>query len=78
MKWTDLSVCFVPGFVGLAEVEQQLVSAFLAQLLHNVERAFAERLTHRVEEHKHQVGLFSCTRKQKHPSEEHNSFRVDS
>lgn len=55
-----LSVCFTPSLICLAEVEQQLVSTFLTQLLHDVERAFAERLTHRVEKHKHQVGLFSC------------------
>lgn len=59
-KWTYLSVGFTPSFICLAEVEQQLVSTFLTQLLHDVERAFAERLTHRVEKHKHQVGLFSC------------------
>lgn len=60
VKSTRLSVGFVAGFVGLAEVEKQLVSALLAQLLHDVEGALAEGLTHRVEEHKHQVRLLSC------------------
>lgn len=60
MKSTRLSVGFVAGFVRLAEVEKQLVCALLAQLLHDVEGALAEGLTHRVEEHKHQVRLLSC------------------
>lgn len=62
IKWTYLSVCFIPSFIRLAEVKQQLVSTFLTQLLHYVECAFAKSLTHRVEEHKYQVGLFSCTK----------------
>lgn len=62
MKRTCLSVRFVPSFIRLAEVEKQLVPTFLGQLLHYVECAFAEGLAHRVEEHKHQVCLFSCTK----------------
>lgn len=64
MKFTRLPVCFVPGLVRLAEVEKQLVGALLGQLLHDVERALAEGLAHRVEEHKHQVRLLACTRPQ--------------
>lgn len=61
---TYLSVCFTACFICLAEVEHQLVSTFLAQLLHDVEGAFAEGLTHRVKEHKDQIGLLSCTQKE--------------
>lgn len=62
---TYLSVRLAACFIRLAEVEHQFVSTFLAQLLHDVEGAFAQGLTHRVEEHKYQIGLFSCTGKKK-------------
>lgn len=70
---TYLSVGLTACFIRLAEVEHQFVSAFLAQLLHYVEGAFAEGLTHRVEEHKYQVGLFSCTGKKENTQEARRS-----
>lgn len=75
MKSTRLSVGFVAGFVRFAEVEKQLVGALLAQLLHDVEGALAESLTHRVEEHKHQVRLLSCTTEAK-PLERRRAFKA--
>lgn len=62
---TYLSVGFTACFICLAEVEHQFVSTFLTQLLYYVEGAFAEGLTHRVKEHKYQIGLLSCTEKEK-------------
>lgn len=56
-----LSICFLARLISLAEVEQQLVSTFLTQFLHNVQCALAQGLTHRVEEYEDQIGLFSCT-----------------
>lgn len=62
VKWTvhrqrvtDLSVRLPPGFICLAEVEAQLVRNLIAQLLHNVECALAQRLAHGVKEHQDEV-----------------------
>ena len=55
----DLSVSLLARLVCLAEVEVQLVSTLLAQVLHDVEGAFAQRLAHGVEEHKDKVGLLA-------------------
>lgn len=59
-----MSVGFTARFIRLAEVEHQFVSTFLTQLLDYVEGALAQGLTHRVEEHEYEIGLFSCTGKQ--------------
>ena len=61
-KGTYLTVCFIPSFICLAQVKKKLVATLLTQLLHNVERTFAECLTHRVKEDKYQVCLFTCTK----------------
>lgn len=63
MKRSNLPVRLLASFVCFAEIKIQLVAAFFTQLLHYVERPFAQRLTHRVKEHEHQICLLSCSGK---------------
>ena len=52
-----LPVGLVASLVRLAEVEVQLVSDSVAELLHDVQCPLAQSLTHWVEEHQDQVRL---------------------
>lgn len=55
-----LSVRLSASLIGFAEVKTQSVAVFLVQALHNVEGAFAQSLTHGVEEDQNQVTEISC------------------
>lgn len=50
-----LSVRLSPRLVGLAQVKMQSIPVFLIQVLHNVEGALAQSLTHGVKEDQNQV-----------------------
>jgi hypothetical protein len=54
----------VAGLVSLAEVKAHPVRMFLVQLLHQIERALAQGLANRVEEHKDQVRKVTCNTRQ--------------
>ena len=50
-----LSVAFVAGLIGLREIKPHSLRMFLAQGLHDVQGAFAQRLADRIKEHEDEV-----------------------
>jgi len=65
LRNSHLSVTFVAGLVSFTQVEPYPVCVFLVQILDQWQRAFAQRLTHRVKEDEYQVGNVAYNQQQK-------------